>query len=718
MAIDNQLAASAAKPASQGGGAAPEEETAQMTSLEVADKKAAREPLTAADQGQADLLIRWADTSQTKNIADELDEGTLSAIGMRVTEEYEIDKQSRKDWMERAEAAIKLAAQVTEPKTTPWEGSSNVCFPLIGMASIQFSARAYPAIIAGNDVVKGISFGDDLGIAQIDNVTGLPVMSNGTQVWKVPPGDKRRRADRIGQHMSYQLTEEQPEWAEETDKLLTVLPIVGCEFRKTYFESDFQRNCSVRVAAQHLIINYRAKSLETAPRITEELRLYPVEIEENIRSGIFLPNEYFDTSTNQDRDEPLLFLEQHRRLDLDKDGYPEPYICIVHKESMKVARIVARFEPDGVHYSAKTHRVMKIDPVHYYTKFDFLRNPDGGIYGVGFGHYLGHMNLAINASLNQMFDAGTLQNTGGGWVGKGLSMQAGVLKFKIGEWKQVNALGSSVRDAIVPLVHQGPSPVLFQLLGLLIQAGEKMASVNEVLTGQQSMANVPATTTLALIEQGLKVFTAVYKRVHASLGSEYKKLYRLNGIYLDQDASFRRGSEWQQISRKDYLEGAGVAPISDPSMVSDMQMLARAEFLKQFLNDPYVNRKEILTRMFTAARIADIDRLLDLDPQTDPLLAIKLAELRLKKIQIKGEAIKDMAQGIFYLARSDALMANTYMGWIKSQYEMMQQEVESIGNDDPTAGKQNPYTGDQSAAPGGAGGVGGGLPAMAPAPGH
>src|SRR5581483_9841517 len=240
----------------------------------------------------------------------------------------------------------------------------------------------------------------------------------------------------------------------------------GCAFRKTYFDSNQQRNFGVLVRAENLVINYRAKSMETAPRLTEELKLYPYEITEEENAGTFLPWEYgmAEGSQEGDEDAPHEFLEQHRRYDLDKDGYPEPYIVTVHKQTAKVVRIVARWDPDEVRFSAVTNKIQRIKPVEYYTKYDFLPNPDGGIYGVGFGQLLNPINDAINTTMNQMFDAGSLQIMGGGFIGKGLSMQSGQLKFKLGEWKLVNALGSTVKDAVVPFEHPGPNTVMMALL--------------------------------------------------------------------------------------------------------------------------------------------------------------------------------------------------------------------------------------------------------------
>jgi len=679
------------------------------------------------DQKKLDRLLRWADTSKTLNICDDLEaeEGGydhIGPIGLRVIEEFQIDEESRAPWLEKAKAAMDLAQQVVQEKTTPWVGASNLVYPLIGIAAMQFTARAYPAIMASPDVVKGVVVGKDDGIPAVTyDAMGTVTPATGAdgQVeWKVQPGEKRRRADRIAEHMSWQLLEEQPEWEDETDRLLTVLPIVGCEFRKTYFDTTDKRNVSVRASAENVVINYWAKSLETAPRISEVVKFYPYEIEEMRRGGLFRDVDYMPDASN-DRSAPIEFIEQHRRIDLDEDGYEEPYIVTIHKATGQVARIMARFEADGVMLQRGEnggHVVAKIQPVHYYTKFDFLKNPDGGIYGVGFGHYLKHLNESINTSLNMLFDAGHLQNTGGGFIGKSLSMHSGPLKFKLGEWKVVNALGQSIRDAIVPLQWAGPSAVLFNLLGMLIEAGNKLASVNEVLTGEQTNANEPATTTLARIEQGMKVITSIYKRIHKSLKSEFDKLYRLNRIFLEQQTSYRRGEEWRDITRADYLAGAGVEPISDPSMATDMQMLGRAELLKEWKDDPLCDGLEIRRRVFQAAKISDIDRILKPAPPPNPAALLKAAEIKVKEIDAMTKRLVGKAQAVSYyasavksLAEAGATDMNVQTSWATAQLDLLRTQIEAL--DDDVEGEGAPAEGSPRSS-------GGPVPRMAPPPGN
>jgi chaperonin GroES len=638
-----------------------------------------------------DKLTRWI---KSKNIAADLDTETLSKIGVRVVKEFDIDEDSRSDWKEKTERAMDLAMQVAKEKQFPWPRAANVIFPLMTTASIQFAARAYPAIVQNRSVVKGVVIGPDDGQPVIDPQTQQPAMQMGPDgqpqpVWQVPPGAKQNRADEIGAHMSWQLLDEMPEWESETDTLLHILPIVGCDFRKSYFDPGKARNCSLRVSAMKLTINYKARSLETAPRLTEELEFYPNEIEEKFRSDEWIePETPFGIATggqDGDEDAPHIFLEQHRWWDLDDDGYREPYIVTVHKESNQVVRIVVRYEESGVHFRESDHKVARIDPVHYYTKYDFLPNPDGGIYGIGFGQLLRPINEAVNTTLNQMIDAGTLQNTGGGFIGKGLSMNAGAIRFSLGEYKVVNVAGGTVRENIIPMVWPGPSTVLFELLGMLIEAGKEIASIKDVLTGENAGGpNTPATTTLAIIEQGLKVFSAIYKRVHRGLKAELAKLYRLNRVYGEQEAQYKVGNEWRTINRQDYEQGSGVEPISDPTMVSDMQRLGRAQFLMQFMQDPMCDPHEIRHRILTAASIDNIDKVLLRQAPPNPVIAAKGMELEQKGHEIaaavsakKAQEVLYYAQAINQLAAADAAVGDQHLQWLNAQIGVWEKQFEA-----------------------------------------
>ncbi len=663
------------------------------------------------------LLERWI-KSQNIAIDEKFDTYELSSIGERCCREYEIDHNSCSEWRTKYREYLDFALQHSEEKTYPWPGASNIIFPLITTAAIQFAARAYPAIINGPYVVRGVVIGTDKGHPQIDPQTQQQAQGPMGPVWILPPGIKRIRADHIAKHMSWQLLSEQKEWEGDTDRLLHTLPIVGCIFRKTYFDHTLGRNCSDLITADRLVVNYHAKSFETAPRHTEEILLYPFEIEELIRAGIFIDQDYpksgglidyrgsgsmgmsSQSDTAGDDDAPIEFLEQHRRLDLDEDGYAEPYIVTVHKQTNKVARIVARYDADGVLFSQASNKIVKITPVHYYTKYDFLPSVDGGIYGTGFGRLLGPINASINTTLNQLIDAGHLQIRGGGFIGKGLSMNTGNVRFAMGEYKSVNVAGGVLRDNLVPLTFPGPSPVLFQLLGLLIDAGKEVAAVKDVLSGDITQANVPATTTMALIEQGLKVFSSIYKRIYRSLTSEFDKLYRLNSIYLPEESSYRFGDEWQYIKRTDYGKESGVEPMGDPSKVADSQRLGRAQFMMQFLENPNCNSIEILNRVFEEAQIPNFQQLLIMNPPPNPAILAKISEVASKAARDRAAEVRDIAQAIAFMAQARKLSDDTHLAWFDQQLETFRFHLEHAQMQQDAINQQSGGGGEGAPPPG------------------
>lgn len=685
-------------------------ETSDLASLE--DQEPA--------ETQREKLLRWCNPAQLPNIAEELEEGR-GAIGMKVCEFYDLDQASRSEWLEDAKKGMDLALQKRKPKQYPWPGASSVVYPAITQASQQFAARAYPAIIPNNSVVKGKIIGNDEGVPLVDPATKQPIANpqTGQPAWAVEPGTKASRARRIGDHMSWQLLEEQPEWEEDTDKLLNILPIIGCHFRKSYFDPVMKRNRSASVSAINVVINYYAESIYTVPRITEEVKLYPHEVMEHRRSGYFIDQDYGPpdsdakgNSSGQDTQGPMTFLEQHCRLDLDEDGYEEPYIVTVHKDSYKVARITARFDPEGVLFGEVDEEtgepvLVKIEPVHYYTKYDFLPNTEGGIYGKGFAQFLGPMNEAINSTLNMLIDAGHLANMQGGFIGTGVKMQAGAIRRKPGEWTPVNAPGRDIRQAIVPLEYKEPSNVLFSLLGLLIEASKDISSVKDVLSGEVKAQTMSPTVFLALVEQGLKVFSSIYKRIYRALRDEFDKLYRLNRLYLEDSKRFKVGDEYKEVTRADYERGSGVQPVSDPSMVADAVRIAKSEFLMQFKDDPLCDGIEIRRRTLEAAGIEKIDKILKGQPAPNPEMIAKAAELALKEIEVKAKAMQAMAAAMKSMAEVDTLISEDQRAWAQTQFEIMRTLIDA----------RTAATGEAPGAAGNPGTQPGGMGVVAPSPG-
>jgi chaperonin GroES len=400
------------------------------------------------------------------------------------------------------------------------------------------------------------------------------------------------------------------------------------------------------VTAKYVVFDH-ATPWKDLRRITQCLTLYKNDVIERVRGDVYVDVQLATPAgSTQDDDPAYEFLEQHCWYDLDGDGYKEPYVVTVVKETSEVARIVARFDEEGIYLNAKGE-VSKIEPVSYWTKYPFMPNPDGGSYDVGLGLLLNPINETINTVLNQMLDAGTLANTGGGFIGNGLKMKGGAAKFAPGEFKPVDAGNGKIADNIYHMQFQGPSPVLFQLLGMLIEAGKDISSVKDILTGEQQV-NQTATTTLALIEQGLKAFTAIYKRVHRSLKQEFTKLFRLNRLYLQPEDYYRFEDKSEPIYLDDYQgDGTDVAPVSDPNLVSDAQELARAEALMQFKGDPFINQVELHRCFLKALKVPDIDALLVKEPPPppqDPKVMEVQGKLAAMEVEVNAKAEKMMAE--------------------------------------------------------------------------
>jgi len=628
---------------------------------------------------------------EVTNIADNYDDKQLNEIGDYVVSVFQEDLNSRSKWEEQNEEWLKLAAQVLEKKTYPWPGAANVKYPLLATAALQFHARAYPALIPDGTIVKGRVFGED------------------------PMNQKRERADRISDHMSYQLLEEDEAWQEDMDRLLYILPIVGTAYKKTYQSATTGNPASPLILPDDLIINYYAedysRAIKTHRLYQNENEVYelmafghyrdvelnaptrPVEHEgaEDDIIGLSAPLR----STNMDglSDVPYEILEAHTWYDLDGDGYKEPYIITVVLESATVLRIVPRWEADAVEQD-ENGNIIRIKPTEYFTPYGFFPNPESKIYYQGFGSLLGPINAASNTILNQLLDAGHLSTLQGGFLGKGIRIRGGKLKFNPGEWKVVNSTGDDIRKNVFPLPVKEPSDVLFNLLGMLIESGERLSSVKDIMVGDNPGQNQPYATTVAVMEQGMKVFVGIYKRIFRSLTKEYKKIYRLNSIYLDDQKyfAFWDSEKVQKIGIADYNTGdMDIVPNADPSMISEAHKMMKAESLlqKKMAGLP-INTAEVTRRVLEVEGHHDLDRLLQPDPpQVDPEIELKKAELqtntqlRFQELQIEMQtsrfsAFKDYSQALANLAKAAASEAGVHQQEFVNLAQTAMQEYKAV----------------------------------------
>lgn len=616
--------------------------------LEEATDRIEEEAEYSATQKLMALAGKTGDFSEAVSAVD------LTRIGAEVVEDYETDKKDRKEWEDTVREALEAASQSGkgEAKTYPWPNASSVRFPILTTAALQYNARMYPAVVKGDEAVLCKVIGQDNG-RPVMGPQG-PAMQPGPDgqpqpVWIIPPGGKAKKARRVGEYLNTVLFYRMEDWETDTDMLLMQLPIVGCVFRKLWFDSALGQPRAALVPALRLYVPSGASSLETAPRITEELPdVYANVIDERVRAG-----RYRDIDLTGDKeadDKPRLLLEQHRLMDLDDDGLDEPYIVTVDHETHKVLRIEANFGPEDVKAN-EAGEVVSIKRGKFYIKYDLFPHPEGKFYGIGLGHLLKQLGDVIDTAINQLIDAGHAQTAGGGFIASGVRLQArgggSVVSFRPGEYKTVDVPGNVLREAIVERTLPNVSPTTFQVLDLILGAARDISGAKDVITGEASN-NGQVGTTLALIEQGLQVFNATAKRTFRSLKDEYTLLFALVGKHGGDGAA----QDYQEVLDDPDADFAAdfatrnmdIRPVSDPSSVTRMQKMAKSQYIIgtiPTLAGVGGDVREALRRGYEAADIEDIDKLLPPPVPQPPAPEDPRIEANVKALEARG--MKDAA---------------------------------------------------------------------------
>lgn len=506
------------------------------------------------------------------NLADKMDKDKLNKISEFAKQGFQNDLKSREEWESDIEEWTKLAKQCREAKTFPWPNASNVKYPLLSTASMQFAARAYPSLLPSNGKVV-----------------------NAVVVGKDPTGKKLEKATNVSTYMSYQLMYEMDGWEESMDKMLIMLPIVGTMFKKTWYDKAGDCIRSELILPKNLVVNNWAKNLHCVERISEIIEMSKRVLKEKQNLGLFRDVDLGDPTTPVDDYSndysnnvvidsaiPYQLIEQHTFYDFDDDGYPEPCIITFERHSGEILRISPRYHKDDITMKPGNKGIAKIKPIQMYTKFGFVPNPDGSFYDIGFGMLLGPLNEAVNSLINMQIDSGQVNNLQSGFIGKSLRMKMGDARMTPGEWRPVNATGDDLRKQIVPLPAKEPSNVLFQLMGSLISSAKELASVAEIFTGKMPGQNTPATTTMATIEQGMKVFTAVYKRIFRAMAEEFDKLFDLNKMYLDPQKYIEVLDITVDPSDFDR-SNCDIEPGADPTAISQTEKLLKAQGLMEIM---------------------------------------------------------------------------------------------------------------------------------------
>jgi chaperonin GroES len=621
----------------------------------------------------------------------------LDNMGTTIGAGIESDIASRQDWMDKNEEWLKLALLIREGKSFPWPKASNVKYPLIATAAMQFSARAYPALVPSDGkVVKARVSATD------------------------PQGLFEQKALRVAIHMSYQITCQIPNWEEEMDKLLMTMAVSGICFKKTWHDALMNIHRSEIVYPENLIINYYAKSLETAYRKTEVLFYTSNELytKMNNREEFLDPDsdetesddddsegdDYGTTSVDEatpiklpiatdvippevDASTPHKFYACHTYWDLDDDGYEEPYIVTIHAATQKVVKIVARWDSDGVKKN-EDGKIIFIQPVEYFTDFPFIPNADGSIYAVGFGMLMGPLNEAVNTLVNQLIDAGTLSTLSGGFIGKNLRIKMGQLKIQPGEWKVVNAGGEEMQKSFYPIPTKEPSPILFSLLQFLVTSGNQLASIAEIFVGKMPGQNTPATTTQETVQQGMAVFTAIYKRVYRSLAKEFQKLYRLNRVTpgIMQEEMLYTGAQLQEsdYSGTEHFIIPGADPTGDSATVRQQKL----QTVGQLLSLGTINPQVYTQRMLDSMEIPNAQELIAQPQPPAPDPKMQTEQAKQQTIQMKaqtdqqakeqGMQIKQQEADLRMQERQETLEYQKQMDALKLQAQAHGQHLDQI----------------------------------------
>lgn len=647
-----------------------------------------------ADMSIEDVHKQFLSSS---NIAKFLNEEWLDECGTYLHEKVLQDIISRSEYDENNQGWMELALQVQEEKSWPWENSSNVKHPMLIFAAMQFNARSYPALVSGPDLAKAVVTGYD------------------------PDGEKSKRAKRVGKHLSAQILHHMDEWEDEMDRLLFCTPLVGTQFKKVYHDSIYEKHRSEVVSLDAIAINYDAKSLKTA-RITHILSYSPNDVEEFVREGIWLKcaldgptptmdetskvNEVRDAITGLSPspitdDSPSTYYEIFDILDLDNDGYAEPYVITLRESDKKVVRIVPNYGIKEVKYGVDDDGdtiVKRVDRLESWVRYGFIPNPHSNIYDLGFGHLLGPLTESTNTLINQLVDAGTLSNLQSGFITRGSRMMTGDMHFEPGEWKVFPQGGDDLRKHILPLPVREPSNVLFQLLGMLVGQGERLTSTMDIMAGEMPGQNTKATVVLQAVEQGSKVFNAIHKRIYKAFSRELKILFRLNKDWLsDQDYQLildEKVAAGMNRAKDDYnMKDMDIVPSADPTVSSTTQRMAKLEVVGNLMAQGTINSMEYTKRTLEAIEEPNPELLMEQPPSPpDP----KMEEIKLKREQmekdyeiemrklmqrdqeIAGQIIVNEAQAIKAVAEAGKLEEEYALKWTKQRADELKQFNETI----------------------------------------
>jgi len=576
---------------------------------------------------------------EAPNIAELLDDDQLKKIAEDAAHGFEIDESSCEDWIEMNKEALKMIKAHVKNEHTQNYAHSRVIYPLLASANIQLASRLIPHLVRNDKVAECAVLGPD------------------------PQGIKAAKAEQVSNFLSYDLLIDSDSWLKESHKLIQMVCAWGTGYRKLCYDDNQDKVLSEVLSPEDVIINANTSSIEKARRITVRNFMTWNEIVEYTRAERFLEvdretlkegpsGEDEDLRDLQDTNPVYEVLEQFCYIDLDDDGYEEPYIVYFHKDGQKVLGIYAGYETEDIHVNEKG-KVKKIVPRPYIVDYHCIDDPAGKYHSMGLNHLLFHQNKSITSILRQLIDSGTLANQQGGFTTKAFKTKRREIKQELGKFTQLEIPPNvDIRSQIMPLPFKEPSQVLFSLLGLLIEAGKETGFVTQALMGNAEGQNVPATTMLAIIEQGTRAFKPMVQKLFHSLKKEFKMMFHMYGKY----SSFDRIVKYQdldiQVSKEIFNDAElDVMPVADPTQSSEAHRYIKLQALEQLMQTPLanvINPQAMVMRIFKDLQIENPQELIaqPQPQQPDP----KMIDVQLKHqrdmLQLQLDQVKEQRAGM------------------------------------------------------------------------
>jgi hypothetical protein len=595
----------------------PSEE--ELKEVDVQEEEVERGPVEVTPEEDGGATINFDPSSVNvpgtqnhfDNLADILPDEVLEPIGNEMVQNFMDYKMSRKDWEQTYTKGLDLLGFKYDDRTEPFQGASGATHPVLAEAVTQFQAQAYKELLPADGPVR-------------------------TQVIGIKTPQTEQQSQRVKDYMNYLIMDQMKEYESEFDSMLFHLPLSGSTFKKVYYDTNMGRVVSKFVPADELVVPYTATSLNDAEAVIHTVKISENELRKQQVNGFYsdveltAPNsdnndelrkkerELEGTRKSGKQDDIYTLLECHVNLDLEgfeeknsegeETGIKLPYIVTVEEGSRTVLSIRRNYAPDDI----------KKNKIQYFVHFKFL--PGLGFYGFGLIHMIGGLSRTATQALRQLLDAGTLSNLPAGFKQRGVRVRDEASPIQPGEFKDVDAPGGSLRDAFFPLPYKEPSQTLLQLMGVVVSAGQRFAAIADMQVGDGNQGAAVGTT-VALLERGSRVMSAIHKRCYAAMKNEFKLLAKIVAQYLPPEYPYDVVGGQRNIKQTDFDDRVDVVPVADPNIFSMSQRITLAQTQLQIAtsNPQLHNMYQIYRNMYEAIGVKDVDAVLPPPPPPSPV---------------------------------------------------------------------------------------------------